>query len=206
MSNIERICVFGDSTAWGAWDCERGGWVNRLWLFVGERYLSHQGDFKEFYNLSISGATSQTILDRFENEVKIREAEAIIFQTGNNDSAFLKELGNYWIKPDQFRANIEEIIKRAKNITSNIIFIGAEKMDETKTKPVSWADVYYVNESIKKYNDIMQEACLREGVLFLDTFNLLDNNDLKDGVHPNSSGHTKIFEKVKECLINQAWI
>jgi lysophospholipase L1-like esterase len=203
---MERICIFGDSTSWGAWDCEKGGWVNRLWLFAGERFLSKQADFLEFLNLSISGGTSKTILDRFENEFKIREAEAIIFQTGNNDSAFLKEIGNYWIKPDQFKVNIEEIIKRAKKITANIIFISAEKMDETKTKPVPWDDVYYVNESIKKYNDIMQEICLRENVLFIDIFDLLDNNDLEDGVHPNTQGHIKIFEKVKDFLIEQKWI
>jgi len=30
MRLMATICVFGDSTAWGAWDLERGGWVNRL--------------------------------------------------------------------------------------------------------------------------------------------------------------------------------
>ena len=34
---IESICVFGDSTAWGAWDMEKGGWVNRLWFYINEK-------------------------------------------------------------------------------------------------------------------------------------------------------------------------
>ena len=33
----KTICVFGDSISWGAWDMEKGGWVNRLWLFLAER-------------------------------------------------------------------------------------------------------------------------------------------------------------------------
>ena len=81
MNKIESICVFGDSTAWGAWDLEKGGWVNRLWFHVAKR----SGDtYVEIYNQSISGGTTETILSRFESEAKIRSADAIIFQTGGN--------------------------------------------------------------------------------------------------------------------------
>jgi len=85
MNKIESICVFGDSTAWGAWDLEKGGWVNRLWFHVAKR----SGDtYVEIYNQSISGGTTETILSRFESEAKIRSADAIIFQTGGNDASY----------------------------------------------------------------------------------------------------------------------
>jgi len=198
---MERICVFGDSTALGSLDYELGGWVNRLWLFIAK-----QDDYKEIYNLSISGGTSETILERFENEAKVRRAEALIFQTGTNDSAFLNQIGNCWVTPEKFENNIKEIIQRAKKITTNIIFIGGEKCDETKTNPVEWDNIYWTVDAIKKYNEIMKEICLKGNVLFLDVFDLLDINDLEDGLHPNASGHAKIFSRVKEFLISQNWI
>ena len=58
------------ATAWGAWDMEKGGWVNRLWLQVGKRKEA----YVEIYNLSVSGGTTDTILERFENEANIRQS------------------------------------------------------------------------------------------------------------------------------------
>lgn len=198
---IEIICVFGDSTAAGFWDREAGGWVNRLWL-----YESKKEDYREIYNLSISGGTSKTILDRFENEALIRKADALLFQTGGNDSAFLEKIGNYWIEPEKFRGNIAEIIRRAKKITEHIVFMGFEGCEELKTMPVSWADVYYTNNAIKQYNQIIKEVCAEQSVPFLDVYELLTPADLEDGVHPSIAGHIKIFEAVKKLLLELKWI
>jgi lysophospholipase L1-like esterase len=95
MSKPELICVFGDSTAWGAWDLEKGGWVNRLWFHLAKNNDEH---YCELYNLSISGGTTYTILDRFESEAKIRNADALIFQSGGNDAAILGKDGPIWCR------------------------------------------------------------------------------------------------------------
>lgn len=192
---MATICVFGDSTAWGAWDLGKGGWVNRLWLFLAEKDQN-----AELYNLSISGGTTETILARFENEAKSREADTLIFQTGGNDAAYEHKEGNHLVSPDKFKTNISEIITRAEKITNKVVFIGFENVDETKTKPVPWRDIYYTNENIKEYNEIMKKVCAEQKVLFLNVFGLLSNSDLDDGVHPNAEGHKKIFEKVKDFL------
>lgn len=202
MKNIESICVFGDSTAWGAWDMEKGGWVNRLWLYAAGR---SEENYVEIYNQSISGGTTDTILARFELEAKIRNADAIIFQTGGNDASYKHAPGNSIIAPDKFRSNIKEIIKKAKKITKNIIFMDLKNCDESKTMPVSWADIYYANENIMKYSGIMQEVCKKNNVLFLD-IKPLNNNDFEDGLHPNATGHEKIFIQVKDRLIENKWI
>lgn len=198
----KNICIFGDSTAWGAWDMEKGGWVNRLWLYAGEKT---EGDC-QIYNLSISGGTTGTILERFESEAKVREADSLIFQAGGNDSCLEGKNGPNRIPLDQFKKNLEEIIKRAKNITPNMIFIGFKNVDETKTMPVPWRDIYYVNAEIKKYDEAMRNVCRENSVPFLDIFGLLDNDNLEDGVHPNAKGHEKIFGKVKNFLEEYKWI
>ena len=199
---MNSICIFGDSTAWGAWDMEKGGWVNRLWLYTGKKA---DGEC-EIYNLSISGGTTETILERFESEAKIREADAIIFQSGGNDSYLKGKDGPNQISIDQFRKNLEEIIGKAKNITPNIIFIGFKNVDETKTMPVSWKDIYYVNAEIQKYDEVMRVVCKENSIPYLDIFGLLKNEDFEDGLHPNTAGHKKIFEKVKDFLEENTWI
>lgn len=192
-----NICIFGDSTAWGAWDLKKGGWVNRLWL-----YLANSDKDFDLYNLSISGGTTKTILDRFESEAKIRNADILIFQSGGNDAAYEQVEGNYQVSPSEFKENIEEIIQRSKKITDKIIFISFKNVDESKTMPVPWRDIYYKNENIKKYCEIMKAVCAEKEVLFLDIFGFLNNKDLCDGVHPNNKGHEKIFQKIKDFLID----
>jgi lysophospholipase L1-like esterase len=198
---MNSICVFGDSTAWGAWDLEKGGWVNRLWFTVAKR---EGDDYVEIYNLSISGGTTETILARFESEAKIRNADAIIFQTGGNDASHDSE-GKFMVSEEKFRKNLLEIIKRAKKITDNIIFMSLKNCDEFKTAPVSWVDLYYKNENIDRYNKIMQEVCEKNRVFFLD-IKPLENSDFEDGIHPNASGHEKIFRQVKDFLTEKGWI
>lgn len=200
MKKPESICIFGDSTAWGAWDMEKGGWVSRLWFYVAKR----DEDYVEIYNQSISGGTTETILERFENEAKIRGADAIIFQTGGNDASYDK-LGNFMVHPEKFRNNLEEIIKRAKKITDKIVLMDLKNCDESKTTPVPWIPIYYTNENIEKYSKIMEDVCRENKIPFLDV-GLLDNNDFDDGLHPNSEGHRKIFEKVKDFLTESNWI
>ena len=202
MNKIESICVFGDSTAWGAWDLEKGGWVNRLWFHVAKR----SGDkYVEIYNQSISGGTTETILSRFESEAKIRSADAIIFQTGGNDASYEHAPGNYLVQPEKFKTNLEEIIRRARKITENIVFMDLKNCDESKTMPVSWVDIYYTNENIQKYSKIMEDVCKEHSVLFLD-IELLNNEDFDDGLHPNAAGHEKIFIQTKDFLIANGWV
>lgn len=200
---MKSICIFGDSTAWGAWDMENGGWVNRLWLHVGNR---EEKNYVEIYNLSVSGGDTNTILERFESEAKIRGADALIFQSGGNDSAHNGNPEVHNISPEKFEQNLEEIIKKARTITPNILFIDLKKCDESKTNPVPWANVFYTNENLQKYNKIMKDVCEENEVLFLDIFDTLENDDFEDGIHPNASGHEKIFQKAKNFLIQNKWI
>jgi acyl-CoA thioesterase-1 len=199
----KSICIFGDSTAWGAWDFEKGGWVNRLWLDVGNRAGEN---YVEIYNCSISGGDSEGILKRFESEALAREADALIFQTGGNDSAHRGDPSVHIVHRDKFRSNLEEIIRRAKEITQNIIFVDLKKCDESKTTPVSWANVYYTNQNLHMYNEIMKDVCDKNNILFLDIFDALNDGDLADGIHPNTLGHEKIFRKVKRFLEENKWI
>ena len=141
MQKPTSICIFGDSTAWGASDMEMGGWVNRLWLETAKR----TGGECLIYNLSLPGGTTSAILERFESEAQTREADAFIFQSGGNDSCLISRNGENNVSVEQFENNVREIITRAQKITGNIIFIGFTNVDEQKTAPILWEDIYYTN-------------------------------------------------------------
>ncbi len=196
------ICIFGDSTAWGAWDLEKGGWVNRLWFYLAKR---ERENYVEVYNCSISGGTTETILERFESEAKIRNADVLIFQTGGNDASYQAIPDNFMVSEDKFRKNLEEIVRRAKLISKDIVFMDLKNCDESKTMPVSWIDIYYTNENIQRYSKIMEEVCKNNEVLFLD-IDPLEDDDFNDGLHPNAQGHEKIFQQVKVFLEDKKFI
>ena len=77
--------------------------------------------------------------------------------------------------------------------------------DESKTMPVPWIDIYYANENIKNYREVMKWVCQEQKVLFLDLEQLGDE-DFDDGLHPNAAGHQKIFIQAKDFLKLHGWI
>jgi len=107
---------------------------------------------------------------------------------------------------EEFKVNIQELIDRAQKISSKIIFVGLTPVDEPKTTPIPWnTDKSYTNENIKKYNEIIKSICQEKSIYFIEIFEKWINQDyknlLEDGLHPNSAGHKKIFETVKDFLI-----
>jgi len=96
-----------------------------------------------------------------------------------------------------------ELINQAKNISDKIIFFGLTKVDEAKTKPIPWAtEKFYDNENVSKYNSVIEEVSSKHRLPFVNLFDLLEANDLYDGLHPNSDGHNKMFLRIKEFLLS----
>ncbi|MFH1638235.1 MAG: GDSL-type esterase/lipase family protein [Candidatus Woesearchaeota archaeon] len=198
---MANLCVFGDSTVWGAWD-DVGGWVARL-----RRYLDIKTDGEMIvYNCGVSGDNTDDLLERFETEAKAREPGIIIISIGANDSTInnSRETKGYnGIELDKFKWNILQLIKLAGKFTDKIAFVGLMPVDESKTTPLPWnITMSYTNENCKKYNSAVKEAC--KDILFIDLFEEWSKLDYKglldDGLHPNSKGHEVIFETVKESL------
>jgi len=191
------ICIFGDSITWGAWDEEFGGWSNRLNIY----FNTLPNGYLELYNLGMSGEDTRKMLPRVENECKFRNPDIIIFAIGINDSISFVNKPNVPI--NEFKNNIEKLIEIAKKFTNEIIFIGITNVDESKTTPTIWKeDIFFRNEEIKKYDKIIEEASKSNNLKYIKLFNLLKNEDLEDGIHPNANGHKKIFKEIKGYIEN----
>ncbi len=206
---MSRILIFGASITYGKWDL-KGGWVQRLRNYIDEKSLSDPNFDYSIYNLGVSGDTTEDLLKRFELETKRRfweEKEIIImFQIGINDSQVVFGKNESRTSAQKFQDNIQKLIELSRKFSSKIIFIELPPVDESKVDPIPWYPKYsYKNEYIKSFNEIIKSLCEKNKIYFVEVFKKWRSGDyktlLQDGVHPNSEGHEKIFETVKNFLI-----
>jgi lysophospholipase L1-like esterase len=195
---MTKITVFGDSIAYGAWDSQ-GGWVDRL-----KRELDSRKQVKKMprqfhltYNFSISGATTKDLLKRCEIECAASRPDIIIFSIGGNDALYVKQLNGVLVKPEEVRKNVSELVKIAQNYTKKIIFLGLKRVDESATNPLIWdPNQSMQNKYLEANDEIIKKICLDEKVRYVSMDGLLKSADFEDGLHPNTQGHEKIYEKV----------
>lgn len=214
---MARILIFGDSIVFGNWD-EQGGWANRLKSFYLKECLNNSDYYYMVYNVGVSGDTSNELLERFEYEVKHRlwereetgekEEIIIILSIGKNDAAFIKSRKSLTTPINDFAINIKQLLVIAKKYSVKIVFVGPTFIDETKTIPTKWDfNIEYRNKDIEKYNKTIKLACNEKKIYFInmyEKFNKLDYKKLlEDGLHPNSAGHKKIFEIVRDYLLKK---
>ncbi len=204
---MARILIFGNSIPWGSDDLERGGWVDRF-----KTDFKKTGKFNEVFNLGNPGENSTRLLKRLENECMSRlkdeskEGNAIIIQTGMNDSQYLSDKDSFKTSSEEFKKNIQELIKISKKFNPNIVFVGNSPVDELKVNPIPWnKNEFCKNDNIKRYNQIIKSVCEKNNVYFIEIFEKLEKANyqklLGDGLHPNSKGHEMIYEIVRDFLV-----
>lgn len=194
---MASICVFGDSIVWGGGDDELGGWVNRLRLSLEDKIQK-----VEVYNLGITSDTSEDLLSRFEVEATARSngaGDVALISIGVNDSATDDE-GNFFISPAKFEENLRTITDMAKSAGYAPVLLSLYDIDESKTNPIAGANIYYSEEDLDQYSQIIETVAGETEYYFLNIKNLLGTEDLEDGLHPNSAGHQKIAKKVEAFL------
>ncbi|MFA5856916.1 MAG: GDSL-type esterase/lipase family protein [Candidatus Pacearchaeota archaeon] len=197
----KTICVFGASTAYGKGDNEKGGWVNRLRLSLEKE------NNVIVYNFGIIGETTRELIERFTNDCYSRNPDIIIFAIGDNDSSYVDREGNNRVEIDEYELNIEELIKKAKEFTDKIVFVGLKKVDEERTMPLTWKkNIYFKNKNIIEYDERLRHVTKAEDIHYLSIFDSLELRDLSDGLHPDKNGHHKISVKVKDFLVRNKWV
>ena len=196
-----NICIFGDSITWGAYDPEGGGWATRL-----RNYFEAQNKDINVYNLGISGDSTVDLINRIEGETKSREPDLIVFAIGINDAQFIHSTNGPRISAAKFRGNLEKIFSVAKKFTDKIVFVGLTCVDESKTHP--WdEEKSYTNDIIRRFDGEIEEFCATNNLGFITVNDAIGMDDLIDGLHPNTTGHTKLLGRIKprleKLLINQ---
>ncbi len=203
---MATVCVFGDSITWGASDPEGGGWVTRLRNTYEAEGLPVDQDI-DVYNLGVSGDNTDDLLKRFDVEAGAREPSTILFAIGINDSQFVVSKDENRVPISQFENNLLTLLNKAKAITSKVAFIGLTPVDESKTVPIPWnTDKKYTKENRDRYNAVIKNFCDENDVPFLSMEEVVTLEELSDGLHPNSTGHGKMFEVVRDFIKRESLI
>lgn len=165
--------------------------------------LDHKVDQEmSVYNLGVSWATSADIVERFAIEAKARRPGVVVFAVGINDSCCVeKDEKNPNIELSDYRENMATLITQAKIHTDRIYCVWLTNVVESMVQPTprSWTK-YYSNSIIQEYNDTLQKVCKESNVNYIDVFGLIADDELWDGLHPDHTGHEKIFQRVKASI------
>ena len=205
-----RVLAFGASITQGFWDSE-GGWVARLRKHYDQLNIENPETKQPVvFNLGISADTAHDVLNRFESETEARKRHgdvAFIFSVGTNNAAVgAHRTKDFKSNPAQYKKELTQLVLSAKKYTDKILFVGLPNCDESKTTPVSWADVHYTNERIKIIEEVMREVATENDVAFLPIFDQFTKlytsgqDVLFDGLHPNDQGHEFIEKLVRPEL------
>jgi lysophospholipase L1-like esterase len=147
------------------------------------------------YNLGICGDNSKDLLKRFEIEAKSRKPDLIIFAIGANDIKHQKENP---VRFDEFENNINELVKQANQFTKKIVILGITSVDEKLTTPRNRPPYNFrENKDVIRCNKILETIAIKEKMVFVPIPINFSEKDLGDGLHPNTIGHSKIFETIK---------
>lgn len=202
-----RILVFWDSI-W-EWYCDFENW---WWLQILKRELWKEYDFLyDVWMCSICSYSSDNLINIFQhfyNAYSRRESwqekqTIVIFSIGLNDARFHGD--SPVTSLIQFQKNIETLYYLAKNdpLTQKVVFLGLTPVIESKTSPETiWWEGAYLNSEIQKYDAVIQDFCKWKEIFYIPLFDVLTSEDIfeKDWLHPNASGHKKIYQRVREYL------
>jgi len=201
-----RIVVFWDSISEWFWDYETGGWVSMLKLYLWKKYWYD----KMLMNYGISAYTSYNIITVFQylfdacsrREYGKEKDSIVIIAIGINDCSINMKTKKLRVDKEQFINNINIIIDKCKKekLIKKAVFVGNINVNEKIINNANDWEFFFYNNDIEIYNSIIKKLCNKNGIEYIDLYWLMENDDLEDGLHPNSKWHTKIFEKVKKYL------
>lgn len=205
-----KLIVVGDSGVYGWGDPEEGGWCERL-----RRHWMALPDGPVLYPLGVRGDGLERVAARLSAEVQCRgelrrqRPQGILLAVGLNDSARVGRAdGRPQLDADGFLFGLQQLLVQAKAIAP-VLMLGLTPVDEAV---MPYADVlWYGLEQVRRYEGLLEEACLEADVPFLPLLEglLADPAWLQwlgpDGLHLNSEGHRQVFERVRQWPALLRW-
>lgn len=198
--------VIGDSITYGIGDFENGGWSAMF-----KKYIVNQDDTKICNNFvqvaGFPGATSKDILNKIDSILDTFKYDEfnniVILSIGVNDTQNFN--GNYKVSIDSYKSNIENIIKKITDRGIKLIILGLTRIEieeKLEFKPNKYYDNTVIEEYEKdlklilEYDSELKKLCDENIIKYIPMQDVLQKDDFADGLHPNSKGHKKIFERI----------
>ena len=211
MAIPRKLVALGDSGVFGWGDPLEGGWCERL-----RRHWMELPGGPVLYNLGVRGDGLERLAARFSAEVGCRGElrrqlpQGVLLGIGLNDTARVgRPDGRPQLDAEGFLFGLQQLLHKAKEI-AEVHVIGLTPVEESA---MPYAGVlWYSLADIRRYEALLEEACLEANVPFLPLLEgLLADSDWplwlsNDGLHLNSEGHRRVFERVRSwpALLNWA--
>jgi len=210
LSIPRKLIVVGDSGVVGWGDPEEGGWCERLrrhWMALPEGPV--------LYPLGVRGDGLERVAARLQAEVSCRGElrrqlpQGILLAVGLNDSARIgRRDGRPQLDPDAFLFGLQQLLSQARQLAP-VLVLGLTPVDEAV---MPYADVlWYGLEQVRRYEGLLEEACLEADVPFLPLLEALLADPawlqwlFPDGIHLNSEGHRQVFKRVQRWPALLQW-
>jgi lysophospholipase L1-like esterase len=202
MAIPRKLVALGDSGVFGWGDPLEGGWCERL-----RRHWMELPGGPVLYNLGVRGDGLERLAARLSAEVGCRGElrrqlpQGILLGIGLNDTARVgRPDGRPQLDAEGFLFGLQQLLHKAKKIAA-VHVIGLTPVEESA---MPYAGVlWYSLADIRRYEALLEEACLEANVPFLPLLEgLLADSDWplwlsNDGLHLNSEGHRRVFERVR---------
>ena len=210
MAIPKKLVALGDSGVFGWGDPLEGGWCERL-----RRHWMELPGGPVLYNLGVRGDGLERLATRLSGEVGCRGElrrqlpQGILLGIGLNDTARVgRHDGRSQLDADGFLFGLQQLLQKAKEIAP-VHVIGLTPVEEAA---MPYAGVlWYCLADIRRYEGLLEEACLEANVPFLPLLEgILADPDWplwlgSDGLHLNSEGHRRIYERVRCWPALLAW-
>lgn len=196
-----KLIVLGDSGVVGMGDPEQGGWCERL-----RRHWMGLPNGPVLYPLGVRGDGLERVAARLAPEVSCRgelrrqRPQGILLAMGLNDSARVGRAdGRPQLDAEGFLFGFQQLLLQAKQLAP-VLVLGLTPVDEAV---MPYAELlWYQLEQVRRYEALLEEACLEADVPFLPLLDsLLSDPDWlqwlsSDGIHLNSEGHHQVYERI----------
>ena len=210
LSIPRKLIVLGDSGVYGWGDPEEGGWCERL-----RRHWMGLPNGPVLYPLGVRGDGLERVAARLAAEVNCRGElrrqlpHGILLSVGLNDTARVGRAdGRPQLDADGFLFGLQQLLQQARAIAP-VLVLGLTPVDEAV---MPYAEVlWYGMEQVRRYEGLLEEACLTADVPFLPLLEslLADPAWLQwlsaDGLHLNSEGHRQVYERVRRWPALLQW-
>ncbi len=212
-----NICFFGDSICFGQGISIHKGWVTRISAALDE-FSKEVAVPISVTNASVNGNTTRMALERMPYDVQSNQFDILIIQFGMNDCNYWKtDNGNPRVSPEAFKANLKEIIIRARSFGIEDIFLNTNHISCRDKTKYEYANCTY-QESNHYYNCLIRQVSseFKVGVQLIDIekhFESISEDDnyskylLDDELHLGLVGHDVYFEyvypKILKCVERQ---
>jgi lysophospholipase L1-like esterase len=210
MAIPRKLVALGDSGVFGWGDPLEGGWCERL-----RRHWMDLPGGPVLYNLGVRGDGLERLAARLGAEVGCRGElrrqlpQGILLGVGLNDTARVGRAdGRPQLDADGFLFGLQQLLRQARAMAP-VHVIGLTPVDEAA---MPYAEVlWYSQADIRRYEGLLEEACLEADVPFLPLLEgLLADSDWpqwlsSDGLHLNSEGHRQVYQRVRDWPALLAW-